>query len=170
MSFTYTRTWDTAYEASPADSDYLVECPEKIRQIKVDTRESLQYPRWDMDCDFVTVTSPLLQNYAETVRTDNIQTTYTVALTYGNVFNLTIKADTTLVFETTGLVTGRLYSFLLLITQDDTGDWELTFPAEGKWDVEPSLLTTKNTTTIVEAYTVNAGAVWYLRLVGTGYA
>ncbi len=83
-----------------------------------------------------------------------------------------------MLLESTGLVTGRLYSITLMLKQDASGlrtvDWSLNtiyWPeGEGVYSPNgPTLTTQANYTDFVTLMTTDAGSTWYGVLSGKGF-
>lgn len=106
----------------------------------------------------------------ETVATNAAATgAVSVDLANGNVHALTLTGAVTLTLA--GATASQACSVTLILTQDATGGWAITWPASVKWlptGAAPLFTTTASTVTIVELFTVNGGTTWYGSLAGTG--
>ncbi len=88
-------------------------------------------------------------------------TAFTIDIADGNVHDLTLGSDCTLTF--TGATANVACSFTMLLRQDGTGGWEVTWPAELEWSggTAPTLDTTASTVTALAFFTVDGGTSWY---------
>ncbi|MFZ3301979.1 MAG: hypothetical protein WA152_04675 [Microgenomates group bacterium] len=84
---------------------------------------------------------------------------------YG-VFDITLTVACTLTFSNP-VPTGKLSSFLLIVRQNGTGGYALTYPASVKWDngVAPTLTTTASKISILSFFTPDSGTTWFGSLV-----
>lgn len=93
----------------------------------------------------------------------------TLNLASGNVFNLTLTGDTTLVF--TGATVGKACSFALYKSQNSTGTRTVTWPTSVKWSgAAPTQSTAANS---VDAYvfeSIDGGQNWFGSAVGTNFS
>lgn len=106
---------------------------------------------------------------AETTVTANTGTAYTINVTNGNVFNLTVTGNVTFTFS--GATNGKACSFSLYLKQDATGSRTVTWPAAVKWSGgAPTLTSTANAVDILVFETLDGGGSWYGSLVGTNFA
>lgn len=104
-----------------------------------------------------------LKDYAESQVSANSSTTYTVNLTNGNTFLVTMTGNCTFTFSNPP-ASGKTGSFTLVLVQDGTGSRTATWPAAVKWaaGTAPTLTTTATTGTDVLAFiTFNGGTTWY---------
>jgi len=85
--------------------------------------------------------------------------------TYG-VFDITLSEACTLTFSNP-VATGKLSSFLLIVRQNGTGGFALTYPDSVVWDngVAPTLTTTANKISVLSFFTPDAGTTWFGSLV-----
>jgi hypothetical protein len=108
----------------------------------------------------------------ETVSTNSTATgTVTLNLTNGNVFNLTLTGNVTLVFS--GATSGKACSFATYLKQDATGSRVVTWPASSvKWSggSPPSLSSAPNSVDVVVFESLDGGTTWYGSLVGTAFS
>jgi len=108
----------------------------------------------------------------ETVSTNSAATaTVTLNLTAGNVFNLTLIGNVTLVFF--GAVAGKACSFAIYLKQDATGNRVVTWPTPSvKWSggSPPALSSAPNSVDVVVFESLDAGTTWYGSLVGTAFS
>lgn len=105
---------------------------------------------------------PVLKDYGETVVTANSSTAYTVDLTQGNVFNITLTGNCSFTFSNPP-ASGTAGSFTLILTQDGTGSRTATWPAAVSWSggSAPTLNTSAGSVNILTFVTVDAGTLWY---------
>lgn len=111
---------------------------------------------------------PVLKDYGETGVSASSTTTYTVDLTSGNVFDITLTGNCTFTFSNPP-ATGTGGSFTLILTQDGTGSRTATWPASVDWagGTAPTLTTTATTGVDVLTFiTVDAGTTWLGFLAG----
>lgn len=104
-----------------------------------------------------------LKNYSETLVTGNSGTAYTVDLTNGNVFKITMTGNCTFTFSNPP-ASGKAGSFTLILIQDATGSRTATWPASVDWagGTAPTLTTTATTGTDVLTFiTTDGGTTWY---------
>lgn len=123
-------------------------------------------------------TSPVITGYAkaasggaETVVTANTGASYSIDLSTGNVFFLTLTSAT-VTLSITGAASGKACSFTLYLKQDATGSRVVTWPSGTKWSGgAPTLTSTANAVDVVvmESVLGNAGP-WYASLVGANFA
>ncbi len=104
----------------------------------------------------------VLKDYGETVVTAESGSTYTIDLTAGNVFNITLTANCSFTFSNPP-ASGTAGSFTLFLTQDATGSRTATWPAAVKWPAatEPTLTTTASYLDVITFLTINEGASWF---------
>ncbi len=115
---------------------------------------------------------PVLKDYGETLVTANSSTAYTVDLTAGNVFKITMTGNCTFTFSNPP-ASGTAGSFTLILIQDGTGSRTATWPAAVKWGsaTAPTLTTTATTgTDILTFLTTDGGTTWYGFAAGIGMA
>ena len=105
---------------------------------------------------------PVLKDYGETVVTANSGTTYTINLTAGNVFNITLTGNCAFTFANPP-VSGVAGSFTLILTQDGTGSRTVTWPGAVRWPsaVVPSLYSAAASVNIFTFLTINGGTLWF---------
>ena len=115
-----------------------------------------------IDLDDKILRKPVLEDYGETVVTANTGSSYTINLTSGNVFELTLTANCTFTFSNPP-ASGTIGSFTLILIQDATGSRTVTWPAAVRWPggTEPTLTTTASYTDILEFLTNDAGTTWF---------
>lgn len=96
--------------------------------------------------------------------------THTLDLANGNGFDATLTADCTLTFA--GATAGTLCSFMLLLRQDGTGGWTMTWPGSVIWagGTAPTLDTTMSTAAVLTFFTLDGGTTWYGFPTGTSAA
>lgn len=118
------------------------------------------------------LTQAELKDYAETQTSANSSTAYTIDLTSGNTFLITMTGNCTFTFSNPP-ASGKTGSFTLVLVQDGTGSRTATWPAAVKWagGTAPTLTTTATTGTDVLVFlTMNGGTTWYGFLAGNGMA
>lgn len=127
-----------------------------------------------------TLSNAAFKNYSEIIRsTGNSSSSVSIDVRDGNINKITLNAPIVqLLLESTGLVTGRLYSITLMLKQDSSGlrtvDWSLNtiyWPeGEGVYSPNgPTLTTQANYTDFVTLMTTDAGSTWYGVLSGKGF-
>lgn len=105
----------------------------------------------------------------ETLSTASASGATTLDLTNGNVFNITLTADSTFTFS--GATSGRACSFSLYLRQDGTGGHTTTWPASVKWSGgAPTLTTTSNAVDILVFESLDGGTNWFGSLVGADFS
>jgi hypothetical protein len=114
---------------------------------------------------------PELKDYAETSVAANSSTAYTVDLTTGNVFEITLTGDCVFTFSNPP-ASGKAGSFTLILAQDGTGSRTTTWPASVKWagGTAPTLSTAASSVDLLAFTTRDAGTTWYGALVGLAFA
>ncbi len=103
-----------------------------------------------------------LKDYAETRTAPAAAATIDLDLENGNVFEPTIDENTVFTFSKPP-VTGSAGSFTLVLHQDGTGGWTITFPGTVDWPggVAPVPTTGAGDVNIFSFLTTDAGARWY---------
>ena len=117
----------------------------------------------DWDFNDQLVTKPELKDYAETVVAANTSTAYTVDLTNGNVFDLTLTGNCTFTFSNPP-ASGKAGTITMILTQDGTGSRTASWPASVDWPggTAPTLTTTATTGVDVLTFlTVDGGTTWF---------
>lgn len=86
--------------------------------------------------------------------------TETVDVSVARTYDLTLDADCTLTLS--GAVNGEAWFVTLLIRQDGTGGWGVTWPASVEWPTggAPTIDPAANALTVVTLGTVDGGTVW----------
>lgn len=114
---------------------------------------------------------PEIKDYAESYTAANSSTAYTVDITNGNVFEITMTGNCTFTFSNPS-ATGKGCSFTMILKQDGTGSRTATWPASVDWSVggAPTLTTTAAAVDIVTFLTVDAGTRWYGFLGGVNFS
>ncbi len=104
---------------------------------------------------------PVLQDYGETAVTANSSTAYTVDLTTGNVFNITLTGNCTFTFSNPP-ASGTAGSFTLILTQDSTGGRTVIWPSAVQWidTDDPFLDGYPSFVNVLNFVTVDAGTTW----------
>lgn len=99
----------------------------------------------------------------------NMGSTETFNLVNGNVHTGTLDADCTVTFS--GATVSKACSFTILLEQDGTGGWLVTWPGSVVWpDTAPVLSTTPGDVDIVTFLSIDGGSIWYGVAVGSGVA
>jgi len=106
--------------------------------------------------------TPEIKNYAETLTIANSSTAYTIDLSNGNAFKITMTGNCTFTFSNPP-ASGKAGSFTLIQIQDATGGRTTTWPASVKWSGSnvPSLATAADAVNILTFITVDGGTTWY---------
>lgn len=123
-----------------------------------------------------TSASPTVPNMAratlggqEVVSTANASGATTINLANGNVFNITLTANSTFTFS--GATAGRACSFALYLRQNGTGGFTTTWPASVRWSGgAPTLTTTASALDILVFESIDGGTTWYGSLVGNNFS
>ena len=116
-----------------------------------------------IDMDDKTLQKPVLKDYSETLTSANSSTSYTVDLSLGNTFKITMTGNCTFTFSNPP-ASGTTGSFTLILIQDGTGSRTATWPGSVDWagGTAPTLTTTLTTgTDILTFITTDAGTIWY---------
>lgn len=110
-----------------------------------------------------TLTQAVIKDYGETLTSANSSTAYTIDLTGGNVFKVTMTGNCTFTFSNPP-ASGTAGSFTLILIQDGTGSRTATWPASVDWagGTAPTLTTTATTGTDVLTFvTTDGGTIWW---------
>lgn len=110
-------------------------------------------------------------SHAETVIEDDTGSAYTVDVSLGTVYDLTLTDDATLTFD--GAVDGQADSFTLILHQPSAGGpYTVTWPASVVWpdDTEPTLSIDPDAVDILTFLTVDGGTTWFGFMGGSGSA
>jgi hypothetical protein len=114
------------------------------------------------------VSRPELQDYAES-RTAPASSagTLTLDLTGGNIFEPTLTENVTVSIANPP-ASGKGGSFTLILRQDGTGGWAVTWPSSVKWagGTAPTLTTAASAVDVLTFLTTDAGATWFGFLAG----
>ncbi len=115
-----------------------------------------------LDCNDLEVGKAKLKDYGETLTAANTSTAYTIDLTNGNVFELTLTGNCTYTFSNPP-ATGIGGSFTLIQKQDGTGSRTVTFPSSVDWSggTAPTITSTASSVDIFTFITTDAGTTWY---------
>lgn len=106
---------------------------------------------------------------AETVLVDNATGAYTLDLTRGNVFYLTVTGDTTLSFS--GAPAGKACSIGVYLVQNGTNTVTLPVGVKYAGGTPPTLSTTSGAIDVLVFENPNAGtASWFGSLVGANFS
>lgn len=148
----YTRAWD---ETTPLNTIIAGWIGQWLRYKVIDIRERMQCAEFGM---------------AENVTSASVSANYAIDMSLGNVFFLTMTADTTFTF-TNPPPSGKMGSFLLMLAEDSTGGWTPTFPSSVKWPWNTALTMneTASTVTIYSFFTINNGTRYYGNMLGTAF-
>ena len=111
-----------------------------------------------------------LKNYSYTTVTANSGTAYTVDLSQGNVFNLTLTGNCTFTF-TNPPASGKTGTIALFLKQDSAGSRLATWPSSVVWPsaTAPTLSTAGGNSDLLRFYTANAGVTWYGQRVAANF-
>lgn len=120
-----------------------------------------------IDMDDKVLQKPVLKDYGETVVTANSSTSYTIDLTKGNVFDITMTGNCSFTFSNPP-ASGVQGSFTLILTQDFTGSRTVTWPAAVVWSggTEPTFSIRSEDENIFTFSTINGGTTWFGSLAG----
>jgi len=135
----------------------------------------------NVNCNNVTLFLPGIQSYAEIINNQGSVGSggANISVYAGNIIKMTLTADVVgVVLNTTGLVSGKLYSYTFIISQDSTGsrtiDWSnqtVYWPtSESVPPTGPLLSTNAGYTDIINMYTIDGGSTWFGMLTAKGYA
>src|SRR4051812_5830933 len=103
-----------------------------------------------------------LEAYTETTVTANSSTSYTIDLSLGNSFSITLTANC-LISITGAPTSGIAGEFTLLLTQDATGGRTVSWPTSVIWanSSTPTIATTSASSSLLKFTTVTGGTYWY---------
>ena len=115
-----------------------------------------------LDCNDLEVQKPKFKDYGETLTTANTSTTYTIDLTNGNVFELTLTGNCTYTFSNPP-GNGIGGSFTLIQKQDGSGSRTVAWPASVDWagGTGPTISSGANDVDVFTFVTTDAGTTWY---------
>ena len=115
-----------------------------------------------LSCADVTIERPEFKDYGETLTTANTSTTYTIDLTNGNVFELTLTGNCTYTFSNPP-GSGIGGSFTLIQKQDGSGSRTVAWPASVDWagGTGPTISSGANDVDVFTFVTTDAGTTWY---------
>jgi len=115
-----------------------------------------------LDCNDLEVQKPKFKDYGETLTTANTSTTYTIDLTNGNVFELTLTGNCTYTFSNPP-GNGIGGSFTLIQKQDGSGSRTVAWPASVDWagGSGPTISSGANDVDVFTFVTTDAGTTWY---------
>lgn len=124
-----------------------------------------------IDMDDKTLQRPVFKDYGETLVTANSGASYTVDLTAGNAFEITLTANVTFTFSNSP-PSGTAGSFTLILKQDSTGSRQVVWPVSVEWEdgVTPTHTAGANATDIFTFVTTDGGTTWYGFLGGANFA
>jgi len=96
--------------------------------------------------------------------------TATIDLSTGRLFEVTLTANTTIAFS--NVPAAGVVSCTLVLIQDSTGGWTVTWPASVKWNggTAPTISTGAGAIDIVELFSYDGGTTWYGFTAGQGMA
>ena len=115
-----------------------------------------------LSCADVTIERPEFKDYGETLTTANTSTSYTIDLTNGNVFELTLTGNCTYTFSNPP-GSGIGGSFTLIQKQDGSGSRTVSWPASVDWagGAGPTISSGANDVDVFTFVTTDAGTTWY---------
>ena len=115
-----------------------------------------------LSCADVTIERPEFKDYGETLTTANTSTSYTIDLTNGNVFELTLTGNCTYTFSNPP-GSGIGGSFTLIQKQDGSGSRTVAWPASVDWagGEGPTISSGANDVDVFTFVTTDAGTTWY---------
>ena len=115
-----------------------------------------------LSCADVTIERPEFKDYGETLTTANTSTSYTIDLTNGNVFELTLTGNCTYTFSNPP-GSGIGGSFTLIQKQDGSGSRTVSWPASVDWagGEGPTISSGANDVDVFTFVTTDAGTTWY---------
>lgn len=122
-----------------------------------------------IDLDDKTLQKPVIKDYGETLVTANSGTAYTVDLTAGNVFEITLTGNVTFTFSNPP-ASGTAGYFTLILKQDAIGSRTVAWPSSVKWPsggTVPTISSFKYSPTVFTFKTTDGGATWLGVLGGT---
>lgn len=93
--------------------------------------------------------------------------TETIDVSVARTHDITLTADCTLTL--TGAVTAEAWFLTLMLRQDGTGGWDVTWPGSVEWPdtgTAPTLTATAGALDVVTLFTVDGGTTWYGSFVG----
>ncbi len=123
----------------------------------------IRVSRTRVDLDDQTLQKPVLRDYGETRIAENSGTAYTIDLTRGNVYEVTLTGNVTFTFSNPP-ASGTAGSFTLIAKQDTTGARTTTWPSSVKWangGAAPTLGTNAKEVNIFTFLTTDAGTTWW---------
>ena len=108
------------------------------------------------------LTRPELKDYAETRVAANSGASYSIDLSAGNVFEITLTGNCTFTFSNPP-ASGKGGSFTLILKQDATGSRTTIWPSSVDWagGTAPTLTTTANAVDMLVFVTTDGGTIWY---------
>jgi hypothetical protein len=89
----------------------------------------------------------------------------------GNIFNVTMSNNITLLSFNNVPAAGRVYTMTLILNQDSTGARTLSWPTSIRWSggVVPALTATANKIDIFTIFTHDGGTTWFGFIAGTNF-
>lgn len=127
----------------------------------------------EVNCQDSKIIRPYFQDYAEVRPTPSSSAgTLTLDLTTGNVFEVTLTENVTTLTISNWPATGRAGSFTLVIHQDGTGGWTVTWPAAVLWHngSAPTVSAAIGATDIYSFLSTTAGTTIYGGVGGQAFA
>ena len=123
---------------------------------------AIRISRNRIDLDDKTLQKPTIKDYGETLVTANSGTAYTIDLTAGNAFEITLTGNVTFTFSNPP-ASGTGGSFTLILKQDATGSRTVTWPGSAKWPngAAPTISSYKYSPTILNFNTTDGGTTWW---------
>jgi hypothetical protein len=123
----------------------------------------------ELPCADQVLSRPELKDYAETVTTPSSSSgTLVLDLENGNTFEVTLTENVTTLTISNPPATGHVGPLTLILIQDGTGGWTVSWPSSFKWPggTAPTLSTGANEEDVITAFTTNAGTKWRAFLAG----
>lgn len=114
-------------------------------------------------CDDKEIQKPELKDYAETSTSPSSSSgTLTLDIENGNVFDVTLTENVTTTNFNNPSTSGKGCSFTLILTQDGTGGWAVTWPASVDWaaGTAPTLTSAAGSVDVLTFITVDGGTTW----------
>ena len=113
------------------------------------------------------------KDYAETRTTPSSSAgTLTLDIENGNIFEVTLTENVTTLNINNPPASGKAGSFTLILKQDGTGGYTVTWPAAVKWagGTAPTLSSGPNDIDIITFLTTDAGTAWYGMTAGLDFS
>ncbi len=116
------------------------------------------------DTGIITLLGQLeILTYTETVEEPTIDVTTTVDCATGTIFDFTLDQNTTIAFSNVPATVGKAISITLLLRQNGTGNFSVSWPGSVVWSggIAPTITATPNKMDIISLLTVDNGTTWY---------